>query len=122
MQLLGLFIPLFSGNVDDYGKGGDGPLPLSFLQINGGHPSTSSFAPLRLLPMELVDNILSYLSSEDLKNFAYVDRDCRQLARARLFSFVWLDTGLNSLNLLHQVLKELMEGMQKHALGVCIRR
>lgn len=88
------------------------------------------------LPEVCVGQILSYLSGPDLASLALVDKDCRQLARARQFRSVWLNYSSASMGLLKKLVSEAcdrvgttsLEGRkwgsdkQKWTLGACIRR
>lgn len=121
-QLLDIFVPMFSGGRDEYGCEEGLPLPLSFSEINNGFPSTSNFPLLKLLPTELANQILDYLPSGDLKALALVDKDCCQLARARLFSFMWLDCSRGCIHMLRKLKREHESGVTRHTLGACVRR
>lgn len=88
------------------------------------------------LPEVCVGQILSYLGGPDLASLALVDKDCRQLARARQFCSVWLNYSSASMGLLKKLVSEAcdraettsLEGRmwgsekQKWTLGACIRR
>ena len=102
------------------------PMTLSFSRVNGGRSVTSQTLLFRL-PIELVQEVVAYLDIVDLKSLALVDRDCRQLARSRLFASVVLDYSSERWQLLNELLREVRvrqdnDGVSESpSIGVCIR-
>ncbi|KAJ4473678.1 hypothetical protein J3R30DRAFT_3296302 [Lentinula aciculospora] len=95
--------------------------PLTFDRANRGRAVKSSF-PLFRLPVEVLQDVAPHIPSLDLETLAFVDRDCRQLARSVQFSNVRLTYNDASLGLLETLLVELYardESVQR--LGPCIR-
>ena len=102
--------------------------PLSFGRVNDGRPIASQ-ALLFRLPIELVQEVVAYLDTADLRSLALVDRDCRQLARSRLFTGVVLDYTDGKWALLdklshHEARSRRDSGgaTEGHSIGACIRR
>jgi len=82
-EIENLFVPIRVMPKSEYGKEGVVTRPLFFDRVNEGFPITSA-TPFFQLPIELLNDITTYLGADDLKSLALVDRDCRQLARYRL--------------------------------------
>ena len=104
------------------------PLPLSFGRVNDGRPVTSQTMLFRL-PIELVHEVITYLDTTDLRSLALADRDCRQLARSRLFASVVLDysdakRALLDMLSLHEARSRRDNGgvTENPSIGACIRR
>ena len=102
--------------------------PLSFGRVNDGRPITSKTLLFRL-PIELVHEVVAYLDTADLQSLALVDRDCRQLARSRLFTSVVVGYigGPRALldNLSHHGAQSRRENggvTEGPSIGACIRR
>ncbi|KAL8838638.1 MAG: hypothetical protein Q9170_002046 [Blastenia crenularia] len=126
-NILDLMMPTFSGTKDDFGKELVPPLPLLFDRVSEGRNIVSE-APLLSLPMEIIALILRNLHSAALASLAFVNSDCRQLARSRQFASLHFDYSDRAIGLIHQLLDEASERMasnglmEKMALGPCIRR
>jgi len=82
-EIENLFAPTLAMPKSEYGKEDVVIRPLFFDRVNEGFPITSA-TPFFQLPIELLNDITTYLGAEDLKSLALVDRDCRQLARYHL--------------------------------------
>ena len=102
--------------------------PLSFGRVNDDRPVTSQTLLFRL-PIELVHEVTAYLNNADLRSLALVDRDCRQLARSRLFTSVVLDSSdkkralLDKLSRLEAWSRRDNDGVtESPSIGACIRR
>ncbi|KKA24248.1 hypothetical protein T310_1787 [Rasamsonia emersonii CBS 393.64] len=131
-KMLDLLIPIPTtvetvAGTDSYGKEVMPPVPLSFDRINEGRPPSSN-APLFELPLEILWRILLYVPSDSLASLAFVNRDCRQLARSRQFVSVSLNYSTTSMRLLDHLLHE---GGQRYAnngrtilpsIGACVRQ
>lgn len=86
--------------------------------------------PLFTLPEVCVQNVLSYLDESDLDALALVDKDCRQLVRARRFHSVWINYSSASMALLDKLVDEASDRVSnkfpydqpKWTLGACIHR
>lgn len=91
------------------------------------YPTISQF-PIFRLPQYCVDQILSNLSGPDFAALAFIDKDCRQLARTRQFRSIWIDFSSASLALLRKLVDEVCDRTMNHGLGpkwtlgACIRR
>lgn len=126
-DLLGLFVPVFTGNVDKFSKESPLPKSLAFDRINEGRPFSSSFF-LSNLPIEIVWHVVELMSKKDLHSLALVNRDCRQLARSRQFSHVIFDYSASALEMLGVLLQELLERSRNDgktrlpSIGACIRK
>ena len=103
-------------------------LPLSFGRVNDGRPVTSQTLLFRL-PIELVEEVVTYLDTADLRSLALVDRDCRQLARARLFTSVTLEYSDEKWTLLDELSHHEARSRRDNdgvtegpSIGACIRR
>ena len=102
------------------------PMPLSFSRVNGGRPITSQTLLFRL-PMELTQEVVTYLDTADLKSLALVDRDCRLLARSRLLASVVLDYSCEKWQLLDELSREARVRQsssganESPSIGACIR-
>ncbi|KAJ3906367.1 hypothetical protein F5879DRAFT_654483 [Lentinula edodes] len=95
--------------------------PLTFDRANRGRPVNSLF-PLFRLPVEVLQDVASYIPSLDLETLAFLDRDCRQLARSVQFSNVRLTYNDASLGLVETLLAEMQaRNGSVQALGLCIR-
>ncbi|KAJ3745456.1 hypothetical protein DFH05DRAFT_1021695 [Lentinula detonsa] len=95
--------------------------PLTFDRANRGRPIKSTF-PLFRLPIEVLQDVAPHIPSLDLETLAFVDRDCRQLARSVQFSNVRLTFNDASLGLLETLLAEVQARDDLlQALGPCIR-
>lgn len=89
-----------------------------------------SRVPIFKLPEFCVQRVLSYLEDSDLTAFALVDRDCLQLARARLFRSVLINYSAASMALLEtlvgegsdRVANKFPHDQPKWTLGACISR
>ena len=79
-EIENLFVPILTKPKSEYGKDSVVTRPLFFDRVNEGFPITST-TPFFQLPIELLNDITTYLGTEDLKSLALVDRNCRQLAR-----------------------------------------
>jgi hypothetical protein len=129
MDILDLFMPMFHGSKDEYGKDIDPALPLSIDRAMENRPFKST-APLLQLASDVLVIILSYVDSDSLSSLALVNSDCRQLARSRQFSNVCFDysyaaSGLISLLLEEKALRDRSNnilGGIGGAVGPCIRR
>ena len=102
--------------------------PLSFDHASGGRPVTSQTLLFRL-PIELVEEVAACLNTADLRSLALVDRDCRQLARARLFTSVTLEYSDEKWTLLDQLShhetpshRDNGGATESPSIGACIRR
>ena len=102
-------------------------LPLSFGRVNDGRPVTSQMMLFRL-PIELVQEVVAYLNTSDFRSLALVDRDCRQLARSRLFTSVVLDYSIEKRALLDKLSRHEVQSRQDNggitenpSIGACIR-
>jgi hypothetical protein len=126
-DLLELFILNLSGHKDEFGKELKLPRGLTFDRVNEGQAFSSSFL-LSRFPIEIVWLIIDMVPKEDLSNLAFVNRDCRQLARSRQFSNVVFDYSPSALGILTVLLKECLERarnngrIQQPGIGPCIRR
>ncbi|KAL2010954.1 hypothetical protein VTN00DRAFT_3672 [Thermoascus crustaceus] len=126
-EILELLVPFFSGTKDDYGKEDVPPLPLTFDRVNEGRPPSSN-ALLFKLPVEILANILLHIPQDSLASLAFVNRDCRQLARSRQFSSIRLDYSDTGLQLIVHLMQESADRLSNHghtslpSLGACIRR
>ena len=96
--------------------------------MNDGCPVNSQ-ALLFHLPIELVQEVATYLDTADLRSPALVDRDCRQLAWARLFTSIRLDYSDEKWTLLHKLShhearsRRGSDGVaESPSIGACIRR
>ncbi|PUU77719.1 hypothetical protein B9Z19DRAFT_1085626 [Tuber borchii] len=111
----------------EYGKDSVATRPLFFDRVNEGFPITST-APFFQLPIELLNDITTYLGTEDLKSLALVDRNCRQLARSVQFCTVTLDYSVQKHSLV-AALDEEAQGrsvnngwLPQPSIGACVRR
>ena len=102
--------------------------PLSFDRVGDGRPVTSQTLLFRL-PIELVQEVVAYLNTSDLRSLALVDRDCRQLAQSRLFTSILLDYSDKKRALLdklshHEAQSRRDNGgvTESPSIGPCIRR
>lgn len=108
---------------------------LSLEYIMEGRPYAAQDSPLFKLPLEILDQIFTYLDvgsprQPDLASLALVNSDCRQIARARqfksvhLWSFQCARPGLVALLLEEASLREQnpLGLTPSPSLGVCIRR
>ena len=122
--ILSVLMPTLSGGKDEYLKDVVPPEALSFDRIMQNKPTVSG-SRLFLVPVEILGHITRYLSFADLQNLAYVNSDCRQLARSHLFKSVILDYSLGSSQLLHRLCSEALERSRATApgayIGSCIR-
>ncbi|KAG0128071.1 hypothetical protein HOY82DRAFT_671748 [Tuber indicum] len=122
-----LFVPILAGPKDEYGKNRTVTRPLFFDRVNEGFSITST-TPLFQLPIELLNDITTYLGADDLKSLALVDRDCRQLARSVQFSTVTLDYSFPKHTLIAALHKEAQERsvnngcLPQPSIGACVRR
>lgn len=72
--------------------------------------------------------ILQNIASSSLASFAYVNSDCRQLARSRQFASIHLQYSLSNHDLLLKLVEERRQRQNKRSdgfspsLGACIRR
>ncbi|THU95025.1 hypothetical protein K435DRAFT_859955 [Dendrothele bispora CBS 962.96] len=106
--------------------------PVSFDRANQGKPCKSEF-PLFRLPIELFHHVTPHISLHDLETLAFIDRDCRQLARSIQFSSVTFSFSDASLGLLDTLLAEISSlhpfhqtspsasSSLSYTLGPCIR-
>lgn len=86
--------------------------------------------PLFKLPETCVQDVLFYLDDSDLDVLALVDKDCRQLVRARRFRSVWINYSSSSMALLDKLVDEASDRVSnkfpynqpKWTLGACIDR
>lgn len=126
-NILDLMMPMFSGTKDDFGSGIVPPLPLLFDRVSEGRDMISQ-APLLRLPLEIVALILRHLPPSALASLAFVNSDCRQLARSRQFASIHFDYSDRTMGLINQLQKEAAERQASHgstagmAIGPCIRR
>ena len=126
-EILDLLMPMLSGGKDEYGKDVVPPLPLSFDRVNEAQPPAST-APLFRLPVEIIGEVLQYVSQASLASVALVNRDFRQLARSRQFASIQLDYSDISLDLVETLLAEGRERaanggtLQSRSIGSCVRR
>ncbi|RKF78053.1 hypothetical protein GcM1_214020 [Golovinomyces cichoracearum] len=106
------------------------PHPLAFERVMEGTPISAHDSPLFKIPVEILTSITSLLRSsiEDLKNFALVNAECRQLARSYQFCTIKFDGGRHSESLLRLLQREAVERGQNRgrtralSLGACVRR
>ncbi|KAL9715529.1 hypothetical protein Ac2012v2_002190 [Leucoagaricus gongylophorus] len=97
-------------------------VPLSFNYVIGAEPITSSL-PLFQLPVELINQVTPYFSSQDIQSLSLVDRDANQLARTLQFAHVTLDYSGRSMEILAKLQSEVeYPSSRRHHLGACIRR
>lgn len=126
-DVLELMMPTFSGIEDEYGKESFPPPSLSFDRVCEGRKPSSNVR-LFSLPVELLAKIALYIPKASLASFAFVNSDCRQLARSRLFASVQFDYSDHACDMILSLLKEETERLanygstKKPALGACIRR
>ncbi|PWW76864.1 hypothetical protein C7212DRAFT_363463 [Tuber magnatum] len=126
-EIESLFVPTLAGPKDEYGKNRVVTRPLFFDRVNEGFPITST-TPLFRLPIELLNDITTYLGAEDLKSLALVDRDCRQLARSVQFCAVTLDYSSRGHSLIAALHEEAQERsvnngcLPQPSIGTCVRR
>ncbi|PPR07446.1 hypothetical protein CVT26_013478 [Gymnopilus dilepis] len=85
------------------------------------HPEliTTSAFPLFKIPIELFGHVTRYLSRDDLRSLALVDRDCCRLASLSLFKAVNIDVGANGG---HELMHHLLTSPSPSSLYRCIRR
>ncbi|KAH8742503.1 hypothetical protein F5883DRAFT_596203 [Diaporthe sp. PMI_573] len=135
-SVLKLFDPSTGLNLharDEYRINNTPPLqPLSPDRVLENRHITSSGAGSRLLttPVEILVNILKYIAEDKkaLASLAFVNSDCRQLARSYQFKTICLDYSPNTLELLIRLVKEGQERDINHgatpalSIGACIRR
>lgn len=94
------------------------------------HTIPVSRFPIFKLPEFCVQRVLSYLEDSDLTAFALLDRDCLQLARARLFRSVLINYSAASMALLETLVGEGSDRVANKfpydqpnwTLGACISR
>ncbi|RKF56323.1 hypothetical protein OnM2_082023 [Erysiphe neolycopersici] len=106
------------------------PSPLAFDRVMEGKPISAHNSLLFKFPVEILTAIISelYSSKEDLETLAYVNSDCRQLARSYQFRSVKFDGGCSLEGLLRLLQREAIERGQNRgrtrtpSLGACIRR
>ncbi|RPB02993.1 hypothetical protein L873DRAFT_1671769 [Choiromyces venosus 120613-1] len=126
-EIESLFVPILAGSKDEYGKKKVLTKPLSFDRVNEGFPITSK-TPLFQLPIELLNDITTYLGAKDLKSLALVDRNCRQLARSVQFCTVTLDYSFRKHSLITALHDEAQERslnngcLPQPSIGACVRR
>ncbi|KAG0632801.1 hypothetical protein HOY80DRAFT_897528 [Tuber brumale] len=126
-EIESLFIPILAGPKGEYGKNRTVTRPLFFDRVNEGFPITST-TPLFQLPIELLNDITTYLRAEDIKSLALVDRDCRQLARSVQFCTVTLDYSFQKRSLIAALHEEAQERsvnngcLPQPSIGACVRR
>lgn len=106
--------------------------PLTLDRILEGRPIAAQDSPLFKLPVEILSEIIKYIESdrESLAALAFVNSDCRQLARSCQFANVVLDESERSNQLFDVLVREatersmsITEGRLTHqpSLGACIR-
>ena len=123
-----LLIPRASADKDENGHDIVPPTPLAFDRVNEGRAPKSN-APLFKLPLEVLGTISNYVPREASAAFAFVNRDCRQLARSRQFTSILLDFSDASAGMVKKLLQEGIERRDNSnkltlnpSLGACIRR
>ena len=126
-KILDLLMPTYSGGMkDEFGKDFVPPLPLAFDRICEGRRPVSTSRLFRL-PYELIDRILLSLPQASLAQLAFVNSDCRQLARSRQFVSLCLDYSDKAIQIVSLLMREGLERgsfnghTSKLALGPCIR-
>ena len=128
--IMSLTIPTLTGGKDDYGREEAPPNPLSIDRVMEGKQLASQ-SRLLALPVEILGSIMQHLSSRDMQVLAFVNSDCRQLARSHQFKSVLLDYKPRCTSMLLKLLDEgvsrlryLAEGRApgENSLGSCIRR
>ena len=123
--IIDLLMSSFSGSKDEYGKDVVPPNGLSFDRVMEGKHVISK-SPLLAIPIEILRQIIQYLSSNDLRNLIFVNSDCRQLIKSQQFKSVILDYSLSSSGLVQMLCQEIIK--RKHNtvsvtyIGSCIRR
>lgn len=120
-----LLMSTFSGSIDEYGKDVVPPNALSFDRVMEGKHIVSG-SRLFGLPVEILGQVVQYLSHTDLQRLALVNSDCRQLARSQQFKSVLLNYSPNSSSLLWKLFDEAIQRehdtTRNAYLGSCIRR
>lgn len=123
--IMDLLMTTLSGCRDEFGKDVVPPNGLSFDRVmEGKHIASKS--PLIAIPTEILGQIIQYLSSDDLRNLAFVNSDCRQLARSQQFKSVVLGYSPSSSRIVQMLCQEATEREHSAAaatyIGSCIRR
>ena len=123
--IIDVLMSSFSGSKDEYGKDVVPPNGLSFDRVMEGKHVISK-SPLLAIPTEILGQIIQYLSSNDLRNLAFVNSDCLQLARSQQFKSVILDYSPSSSGLVQMLCQEATKREHSVAtaiyIGSCIRR
>ena len=114
--IMDVMISTFSGNKDEYGKNVVPSQPLMFDRVTEGRGALS-LSPLFALPVELLSQIMQYLSTDDLGALALVNSDCRQLARSQQFKSVRLSYSINSSLLIQKLVSEASQRKIEPAIG-----
>ena len=91
LEVLSLMMPTMSDTGDEFCTAVRSLPPLLLTQALAGAPISAVESPLLTLPDELLNLIIGMLEPQDLANFAFVNSDCRQLARVVQFEHVKVD-------------------------------
>ena len=127
-HILDLMMPKVLGDTKDgFGKALVPSRPLSFDRVSEGREPMSDSRLLRL-PLELLALVVEKVPEASLASFAFVNSDCRQLARSRQFASLHFDYSDRTLAMIKNFQEEAAERSNhdgltsKPALGPCVRR
>lgn len=126
-EILNLMMPMLSGGKDEFGKDLVPPLPLLFDRVSEGRKPVSESKLLRI-PLEVLALVVQIVPAASLASLAFVNSDCRQLARSRQFASLHFDYSDHTLAIIKKLQGEATERSNhdgltgKPALGPCIRR
>ena len=107
-------MPTFSGNERDAFTQSVPPRNFLLLDrvLEGRAPASS--APLLHLPVEILALIVQKIPDDCLAPFAFVNSDCRQLARSRQFANLLFDYSPKAVDIIERLL---MEDEERRASG-----